>query len=66
MAGSYRVADVAETPYDASMPPGPVGMPEHLLVTFDGVTPADVQPDSPLMYILPVNAYRAQWLAAGK
>ena len=65
VAGSYRVFDVAETPYDASMPPGPVGMPEHLLVTFDGERPVNVQPGVPAMYILPVNAYRAQWLAAG-
>jgi heat shock protein HslJ len=62
---SWQANLVAETPYDASQPPGPMGMPEHLEINFGGVDPADVQPNDPIMYILPVNAYRAQWQAAG-
>ncbi len=65
VARSYRVHDVAPTAYDNTMAPGPLGLPEHLLITFDGTRPLNVAPGVPAMYILPVNAYRAQWLAAG-
>jgi|GEM_PF-415900 len=56
---------VAETPYDTSMPPGPVGMPEHIEVNFIPAAGSQSQSYNPVMYILPVNAYRAQWEQAG-
>jgi heat shock protein HslJ len=62
---AWQANSVAETPYDASMPPGPMGMPAHLQVNFSVTDPALVQPSNPIMYILPVNAYRLQWEAAG-
>ncbi|MEZ4769238.1 MAG: META domain-containing protein [Caldilineales bacterium] len=62
---SWQPVVVPETPYDASMPPGPVGMPEHIEILFGVTDPANRQPSDPIMYIIPVNAYRAQWDAAG-
>lgn len=57
---------VPETPYDQSMPPGPVGMPTHIEILFGGKTdPSDVVPSDPVMYIIPVNAYRSLWEEAG-
>ncbi|MCA9980784.1 MAG: META domain-containing protein, partial [Anaerolineales bacterium] len=42
--------------YDASMPPGPVGHPAHLLFTLDG---------EPVMRIYPIQQYMAMWDTAG-
>ena len=62
---SWQPVVVPATPYDASMPPGPVGLPEHIEILFGVTDPADRQPSDPIMYIIPVNAYRAEWDAAG-
>lgn len=62
---SWQPVVIPATPYDASMPPGPVGMPEHIEILFGVTDPADRQPSDPIMYIIPVNTYRAQWDAAG-
>ena len=62
---SWQPVVIPATPYDASMPPGPVGMPEHIEILFGVTDPADRQPSDPIMYIIPVNAYRAEWDAAG-
>lgn len=62
---SYQPVYVAESPYDASMPPGPVGLPAHIEVLFGVTDPADRQPNSPIMYIIPVEAYEAMWEDAG-
>lgn len=62
---SWQPVLLPETPYDASMPPGPVGMPEHIEILFGVTDPANRQPGDPIMYLIPVNAYRAQWDAAG-
>jgi heat shock protein HslJ len=47
---------VPRTPYDASMPPGPVGAPTHLQFTANG---------TPFMRIYPIKPYMAMWDAAG-
>jgi heat shock protein HslJ len=56
---------VPERPYDASMPPGPVGLPEHIQVNFGVVNPEDRQPGDPIMYIIPALAYKQMWDNAG-
>ena len=38
---SWQPVVVPETPYDASMPPGPVGLPEHIEILFGVTDPAD-------------------------
>ncbi|MCK4898764.1 MAG: META domain-containing protein, partial [Anaerolineales bacterium] len=53
------------TPYDNSQPPGPTGMPEHVLLTFGVEDPQDMLPDDPQLYIIPVEAYMQQWEANG-
>jgi heat shock protein HslJ len=65
LPGPYRVSRVAQTPYDASQPSGPVGLPEHLEITFGPMRIAGLLPGDPILYLLPVDAYRAQWEAAG-
>jgi hypothetical protein len=53
---------VPATPYDASQPPGPVGLPEHIEINFgSGMT----EPWDPIMYIIPVDAYEQMWDMAG-
>jgi len=59
---TWEAVLVPETAYDESMPPGPVGMPEHIQILFGGTTdPNDVRPTDPVMYIIPVNSYRQLW-----
>lgn len=52
---------IPAAPYDASMPPGPQGLPEHVVINFGVVDPADRQPGDPILYIIPVEAYKAIW-----
>jgi hypothetical protein len=65
LPGPYRVSRVGQTPYDASQPTGPSGLPEHLEVTFGPLRIAGLEPGDPILHILPVDAYRAQWETAG-
>jgi heat shock protein HslJ/uncharacterized lipoprotein YbaY len=63
---TWQAVIVPRTPYDASMPPGPVGLPAHIEILFGGATnPAEVQPGDPIMYIIPANTYRKLWNDAG-
>lgn len=62
---SWQAVLVPETPYDQSMPPGPKGLPTHIEILFGITDPADKQPGSPVIYIIPVNEYRKMWDDAG-
>ena len=62
---SWQANLAPETPYDASQPPGPMGMPEHIEINFGVTDPADRQPGDPVMYIIPVTAYEQMWDQAG-
>ena len=62
---SWQANLVPETPYDASQPPGPMGLPEHIEINFGVTDPADRQPGDPIMNIIPVTAYEQMWDAAG-
>ena len=62
---SWQANLVPATPYDASQPPGPMGMPEHIEINFGVTDPADRQPGDPIMYIIPVTAYEQMWDPAG-
>ena len=61
LADSWEAFVVEATPYDTSMPPGPKGLPDHIEITFNGVTPADRDASQPVMYIIPIEAYETQW-----
>lgn len=65
VASSYQVQPVPATPYDASMPPGPTGAPEHLAITFDGEALDDASFAGRVIYVAPVAAYEALWMDAG-
>lgn len=62
---SWQANVVAATPYDASQAPGPQGLPEHIEINFGVTNPADKKPGDPVMYIIPVDAYRDLWTQAG-
>lgn len=62
---SWQAVVVPETPYDESMPPGPQGMPEHIQILFGASTPEERDSSMPIMYLIPVNAYREMWEDAG-
>ncbi len=60
----WQANAVAGTPYDASQPPGPMGLPDHIQINFGTTDPAQRQPEDPIMYIIPVDAYKNVWDAA--
>ena len=61
VAETWHAYVVPETPYDASMPPGPSGLPEHIEITFNGQTPDELEPIDPVIYIIPAAAYEAMY-----
>lgn len=61
---SWQPVLVPGKEYDASMPPGPTGLPTHVEILFGVTEPSQRQPSDPIMYIIPVEAYRALWDAA--
>lgn len=62
---SWQANLVAGTPYDESMPPGPMGLPEHIQVNMGVTDPADRTFLDPVIYIIPVEAYEQLWGDAG-
>jgi heat shock protein HslJ len=62
---SWQANLVPATPYDASQPPGPMGLPQHIEINFGVTDPSKKQPGDPVMYIIPVDAYEQLWDAAG-
>ena len=62
---SWQPVVMPEKPYDQSMPPGPIGLPAHIEILFDVTDPADRQFGAPIMYLIPVDAYRQMWNEAG-
>jgi hypothetical protein len=62
---TWKATDVPATPYDDSQPPGPQGLPEHIIITFDDKDPSALTPSDPALYIIPVKAYEALWNDAG-
>lgn len=62
---SYQPNCVPATPYDASQPPTPVGLPDHIEVNFGAESPQDVQSGDPIIYIIPVAEYEEMWDEAG-
>jgi len=62
---SWQANLVPATPYDASQPPGPMGLPEHIQINFGVTDPKDKQFGDPVIYIIPVEAYKQLWESAG-
>ncbi len=65
LAGDWQAVIVPETPYDQSLPPGPTGLPEHTQILFGISDLAEREFFDPIMYLIPVNAYRQLWEEAG-
>jgi heat shock protein HslJ len=61
VAESWQAFVIQEQPYDDSMPPGAVGLPEHIAITFNGHTPDQIELSDPLMVIIPVTAYEIMY-----
>jgi uncharacterized protein YraI/heat shock protein HslJ len=61
----WQANSVPGTPYDNSVPPGAVGLPQHIQVNFGVVNPQDRVPGDPIIYILPVDEYEQLWNQAG-
>lgn len=68
---AYQPNLVSATPYDDTKPSGPTGLPEHIQINFgpsssDRPGPQDrTGPGDPVIYIIPVEAYRQLLAAAG-
>ena len=61
----WQANNVPGTPYDNSIPPGAIGLPEHMQVNFGVVNPQDRLPGDPIIYILPVDEYGMLWEEEG-
>ena len=57
----WQATLVPGSPYDASMPPEPMGIPEHIQITFGGATPDTPDYSGPILYIVPVDAHKQLW-----
>jgi heat shock protein HslJ/uncharacterized protein YraI len=61
----WQANTVPETPYDNSLPPGAIGLPQHIEVNFGVVNPQDRLPGDPIIYIIPVDDYQQLWQQEG-
>ena len=67
---TYQPALVPATAYDDTQSPGPTGLPEHVQAKFvpgsdDLPLPEDGQSGDPVIYLIPVEAYKQLWEGAG-
>lgn len=53
------------TPFDGRAAPEGSGLPAHIQISFGSANPAERQPADPVMYIIPVQAYKDLWGANG-
>jgi len=60
----WRANAVAGTPYTAGSG-GATGLPAHIQVNFGSLDPALRQPTDPVLYVIPVDAWRTLWGDAG-
>ncbi len=59
---TWQAVAVPGTPYDESQPPGPMGLPDHIQIQFtESGSEGEQAGTAPIMYIIPVNAYRQLW-----
>jgi len=61
----WQANNVPGTPYDNSLPPGAIGLPQHLQINFGVVNPQDRLPGDPIIYIIPVDEYQQLWEQEG-
>lgn len=61
----WQANTVPGTPYDNSLPPGAIGLPQHIQVNFGVVNPQDRLPGDPIVYIIPVDEYQQLWEQEG-
>ncbi len=61
----WQANTVPGTPYDNSLPPGAIGLPEHIQVNFGVLNPQDRLPGDPIIYIIPVDEYQQLWEQEG-
>ena len=62
---AWQANCVSASPYDASQPPGPKGLPDHVQINMGTVDPAGRSPLTPVIYIIPAAEYQQMWDAAG-
>ncbi|HID33307.1 MAG TPA: hypothetical protein EYP25_01815 [Anaerolineae bacterium] len=63
LAESWQVVAAPATPFDNMHAPGPSGLPAHIQVLFNGVSdPWAREPGAPVIYIIPIDAYRQLWM----
>ena len=61
----WQANTVPETAYDNSLPPGAIGLPQHMQVNFGVVNPQDRLPGDPIIYIISVDDYQQLWEQEG-
>ena len=62
---TWQASLVPPAPYDASQPLGPVGLPEHIEINFGATEAQGAECAEPVIYIIPVEAYKQMWEANG-
>ncbi len=62
LASGWQAVLAPATPFDNLHAPGPSGLPMHIQIVFNQVTrPADREPGAPVIYLIPIDAYRQLW-----
>ena len=62
---SWQASAVPTMPYDVSQPLGPVGLPEHIQISFAPTDVRENQYGEPVIYIIPVETYKQLWEVNG-
>ena len=60
LAASFQAASISAAGYDNSQTPGPVGLPDHVEITF-----GDGAPQGAVIYIIPTVDYQKLWEVNG-
>ncbi len=64
LMADWQAVLVPASPFDNLHAPGPSGLPTHIQILFDQVArPEDREPGAPVMYLIPIDAYRQLWKA---
>jgi heat shock protein HslJ len=60
LAAAYQATAISAAGYDNTQPPGPVGLPDHVEITF-----GEGAPEGAVIYIIPVVDYQKLWEVNG-
>jgi heat shock protein HslJ len=60
LVSTFQAAAISAAGYDNTQPPGPVGLPDHIEITF-----GEGAPEGAIIYIIPIADYQKLWEVNG-